>query len=178
MKFTACRGGPYRPPILGAHQGRPYHRGEGRPDGSEEGQTLVEFALVLLPFLMLVFGIIRFGILFNNYVTLSNAVGVEANTLATNRAAGASSQTNQNACQLAAAALNQFAVALNTSQVTTNLSTSSPNPFPSPDASTCNALVSGDMATVEASYPCDLQILALNVWPSCKLVSETSIRIE
>ena len=35
---------------------------------SEEGQAMVEFALVFPILLLLVMGIIQFGILFNNYV--------------------------------------------------------------------------------------------------------------
>ena len=39
----------------------------------ERGQTLVEFALVLPLLGLLIFGIIQFGIIFNNYVTLTDA---------------------------------------------------------------------------------------------------------
>jgi Flp pilus assembly protein TadG len=41
---------------------------------SERGQTMVEFALVLPIFCLLLFGIIQFGIIWNNYVTLTDAV--------------------------------------------------------------------------------------------------------
>ena len=37
------------------------------------GQSLVEFALVLLPLFMILLGIIQFGFVFNAYVTLTNA---------------------------------------------------------------------------------------------------------
>jgi Flp pilus assembly protein TadG len=37
------------------------------------GQSLVEFALVLVPLLVLVLGIIQFGLIFNSYVTVTNA---------------------------------------------------------------------------------------------------------
>jgi Flp pilus assembly protein TadG len=37
------------------------------------GQSLVEFALVLVPLLVLVLGIIQFGLIFNSYVTMTNA---------------------------------------------------------------------------------------------------------
>jgi Flp pilus assembly protein TadG len=40
---------------------------------SERGQTMVEFALVLPFFCLLLFGIIQFGIIWNNYVTLTDA---------------------------------------------------------------------------------------------------------
>jgi Flp pilus assembly protein TadG len=40
---------------------------------SERGQTMTEFALVAPIFVVLLFGIIQFGIVFNNYVTLTDA---------------------------------------------------------------------------------------------------------
>lgn len=39
----------------------------------EKGQSLVEFALVLLPLLLLVLGIIEFGWLFNGQITVTSA---------------------------------------------------------------------------------------------------------
>ena len=37
------------------------------------GQSLVEFALVLLPLFFILLGIIQFGLIFNSYVTITNA---------------------------------------------------------------------------------------------------------
>ena len=135
----------------------------------ESGQALFEFAMVAIPMSLLVVGIIKFGILFDQYVALTQATDTGARTLAVNRGAGTGPPT---ACSLAQTALDNAATSLTTSQI--NFSTS----FPSPDTSTCSALVAGDAATVEATYPCNLQILFLNLWPSCQLVAETTIRIE
>jgi Flp pilus assembly protein TadG len=44
-----------------------------RPAHHAEGQSLVEFALVLFPLMLLLLGIIQMGLVFNGYVTLSNA---------------------------------------------------------------------------------------------------------
>ena len=41
---------------------------------NEDGQTMTEFALVLPILAVLLFGVIQFGIVFNNYVTLTDAV--------------------------------------------------------------------------------------------------------
>jgi Flp pilus assembly protein TadG len=41
---------------------------------SERGQTMTEFALVLPLMVVLLFGIIQFGITFNDYITLTDAV--------------------------------------------------------------------------------------------------------
>jgi Flp pilus assembly protein TadG len=40
---------------------------------SDTGQSLVEFALVLMPLFVIVLAIIQFGFIFNAYVTLTNA---------------------------------------------------------------------------------------------------------
>lgn len=44
------------------------------------GQSLVEFALVLTPLMLVLLGIIQFGFIFNSYVTMTNAVREGART--------------------------------------------------------------------------------------------------
>ena len=39
----------------------------------QEGQSLVEFALVLTPLFLILLGIIQFGFIFNAYITITNA---------------------------------------------------------------------------------------------------------
>jgi Flp pilus assembly protein TadG len=51
----------------------------------EQGQTMAEFAFVLPILVTLLFGIIQFGILFNNYVTLTDAARAGARTAAVSR---------------------------------------------------------------------------------------------
>jgi Flp pilus assembly protein TadG len=61
---------------------RPASRGRWRPARgpllcarrrSDEGQSLVEFSLILTPLLFLLLGIIQFGFVFQTYITLSTA---------------------------------------------------------------------------------------------------------
>jgi Flp pilus assembly protein TadG len=57
--------------------------GPGTPDAArpaEGGQSLVEFALVLMPLFLILLGIIQFGFIFNSYVTLTNAAREGART--------------------------------------------------------------------------------------------------
>jgi Flp pilus assembly protein TadG len=44
------------------------------------GQSLVEFALVVPPMLLIILGIIQFGFIFNTYVTMTNATREAART--------------------------------------------------------------------------------------------------
>lgn len=52
---------------------------------SEQGQTMVEFALVLPILLVILFGILQFGVVYNDYVTLTDATRVGARNAATGR---------------------------------------------------------------------------------------------
>ncbi len=146
----------------------PFRAAPGRV-GGEAGQALVEFALMLVPLLLVILGIIKFGILFGEYVTLTNATGYGARTLAVSRGNGTGPPT---ACQAATTALDNAATTLSTSQITVSIT------FPSPDTSTCSALQPGDSGEVQATYPCNLQILFFNFWPNCELSSQTTVRIE
>jgi Flp pilus assembly protein TadG len=52
---------------------------------SERGQSLTEFALVLPVLVLILFGIIQFGIAFNNYIALTDAVRAGARKAAVAR---------------------------------------------------------------------------------------------
>ena len=52
---------------------------------TDRGQTLVEFALVLPLLALLLFGVIQFGIVFNNYIDLTDAVRAGARKAAVSR---------------------------------------------------------------------------------------------
>ena len=47
--------------------------GQVRRRTRAEGQSLVEFSLVLAPLFLILLGIIQFGFIFNSYITLANA---------------------------------------------------------------------------------------------------------
>ena len=50
-------------------------RRSGRPaePGSEAGQSLVEFSLILFPLFLILLAIIQFGFIFSSYITMTNA---------------------------------------------------------------------------------------------------------
>ena len=52
---------------------------------AQNGQTMTEFALVLPLLALLLFGVIQFGIAFNNYISLTDAVRAGARTAAVSR---------------------------------------------------------------------------------------------
>lgn len=54
---------------------------------NERGQTMTEFAFVLPILLVLLFGILQFGVIFNNYVTLTDAARAASRKGAVSRSA-------------------------------------------------------------------------------------------
>ena len=51
-----------------------------RRERGSRGQSLVEFALVLTPLMLVLLGIIQFGLIFNTFVTMTNAAREGART--------------------------------------------------------------------------------------------------
>jgi Flp pilus assembly protein TadG len=134
----------------------------GRRRG-QEGQGMVEFALVLPFLLMIVLGIIQFGILFHNYLTLTDAVRAGARQAAVSRTdpdpeARAEARVRQSASKLQQGSL-QVAV----------------DPW-DPLTSTPSWAQGGDV-TVSATYPFSINILGITVF-SGDLESRTTERIE
>ena len=150
----------------------------------ERGQSLVELALALPLLLLLLIGILKGGIAFNNWITLSEAVRVGGRTLAVSRV---DNGLTPNACALATTAIQNAAVNLpQASQLAVPQNgscTASSAPcvgYTFVGSSTCSNLVAADSATVTANYPCDLTVIWYNFAPNgtCMLTSTITERIE
>ena len=81
----------------------------------ERGQSMTEFAIVLPILVVLLFGIVQFGILFNNYVTLTDAARAGARAAAVSRQASDPIGTATAAVQSSASDLNQANLGVNVS---------------------------------------------------------------
>ena len=138
----------------------------------EEGQALVEFALVLPILLMIVTGITSFGIVFYRYVTLTDAVRVGARTLALQR--GNSDPCTSTANQTVASAVD---VGLTNSQLTFSY-----NGTPFYASSSCSGSGTGwnqgDSVTVQASIPYSLSIFGLVTVHSGTLTAHATDAVE
>ena len=73
---------------------------------SDRGQTMVEFALIMPVLCMVLFAIIQFGILFNDYLSLTDATRVGARKAAVSRTATNPAAVTEAAVRTAAADLN------------------------------------------------------------------------
>lgn len=121
----------------------------------EKGQSMAEFAIVLPILVVFLFGVIQFGITFNNYLTLTDAVRAGARTAAVGR------QDSDPVGEATAMVRNSAA---NLNQSNLNVSVSSD-------------WQSGDDVTVTATYPYSISLLGLVV-SSGNLTSKTTERVE
>jgi Flp pilus assembly protein TadG len=121
----------------------------------ERGQTMTEFAIVLPVLVVLLFGIVQFGIIFNNYVTLTDAVRAGAR-------AGAVARNDADPTGTAVTAVRTSASDLNQS----NLSVSVSSPWSA-----------GSDVTVTATYPYSIKLLGWVV-AAGSLASKTTERVE
>lgn len=123
----------------------------------EQGQTATEFALVLPVLALLLFGVIQFGILFNNYVTLTDAVRSGARKAAVSRQVG-------NPTGDAEAAVRKAADTLDQSKLAVSVTPGAP-------------WARGSEVSVRATYPYEINLIGL-VLASGQLKSETVERVE
>jgi Flp pilus assembly protein TadG len=124
---------------------------------NEQGQTMTEFALVLPILVVLLFGIIQFGIAFNNYVTLTDAVRSGARKAAVSR--NLADPAGACRAQVIAAGVN-----LDQTELQKNLSCSS-------------TWAPGADVTVSADYPYDISLLGWVVF-SGRLKTTMKERVE
>ena len=122
----------------------------------ERGQTMVEFALVVPLLCVILFGILQFGALYNDYVTLTDASRVGARKAAV-------SKNEDDPPAVAEAAVRGSAVGLDPGRLNVDVS--------------ATAWERGGSVTVEATYPFEIDLLGFVV-ASGNLSSETTERVE
>src|SRR5688500_18697474 len=89
---------------------------------ARQGQALVEFALILTPFLLIIFGIIQMGLLFSTQLGLSTAAretARHASTLITTSSAQATTNGTQALANMRASKLPQYVIAYTDSNLVT-----------------------------------------------------------
>jgi Flp pilus assembly protein TadG len=139
---------------------------------NEEGQAMVEMALALPVLLLVLTGILTFGLAFNNYVLLTEATSIGARTLAISRGATTDPCATASSAVIAAAPLLtpaslSFSFVLNGSSYTgTSCSSGS-----STTGAAAN-LVQGANAIVTVTYPCSLAVYGANYAPHCSLQAQ------
>jgi Flp pilus assembly protein TadG len=123
----------------------------------ERGQTFVEFALALPVLIVLLFGIIQFGIAFHSYITLTDATRAGARKAAVSRLVPAAERTSA-----VTQAVRDSAQNLDQSQLTPSVS---------------STWVRGGEVTVSATYPYEIKLFGIPV-KNGLLTSTTKERVE
>jgi Flp pilus assembly protein TadG len=123
---------------------------------NQQGQTMTEFALVLPVLALILFAVIQFGIVFNNYVTLTDATRAGARRAAVSR-------QDPNRDSVVISAVRSSGTDLDSSKLSVPPPTSTWDP--------------GSDVTVTASYPYSISLLGLVV-KSGRLSSTTTERVE
>jgi len=126
----------------------------------EDGQAMVEFAMVAPILLMLVLGIIQFGIVFNHYMTLTDAVRAGARQAAVSRTLPNPAATAE--ARVRSAASGTLSDAGNPAQLAVTVT---------------STFAQGSDVTVRATYPYSINLLGVVV-KSGRLTSETTERVE
>lgn len=125
----------------------------------QKGQAIVEFAIIAPSLLLIVLGIIQFGIVFNNYMALTDAVRAGARQAAVGRTAADPIGSTIDRVRGAAGHLDQ-------ADLTVSVSPADPATW-----------TQGGDVTVEASYPYEINLLGIVV-KSGQLTSQTTERVE
>ena len=123
--------------------------------GSEQGQSMVEAAIVIPILCMVLFAIVQFGITFNNYLTLTDSVRAGAREASVSREASDPVGATVSAVRSSASDLNQ-----------SNLT-----------VSVTSAWTPGSDVTVTAKYPYSISLMGI-VINSGNLASSTTERVE
>jgi Flp pilus assembly protein TadG len=118
---------------------------------------MAEFAVVLPVFALLLFGVIQFGIAFNNYLALTDAVRAGARTAAVSRHADGPAGVAEDRVRDAAVNLDQDELEV--------------------DVDADPGWVAGAEVTVTATYPYEISLLGMVV-KSGDLTSTTVERVE
>jgi Flp pilus assembly protein TadG len=124
--------------------------------GAEEGQTMVEFALVVPILLVVLFGVIQFGVVYKDYVTITDASRVGARKAAVSRHEASPEGVAEAAVRGSATGLDQAQLGVSVS---------------------ATAWEHGEDVTVTATYPYEIDLLGLVV-ASGQLESTTTERVE
>jgi Flp pilus assembly protein TadG len=134
-----------------------------------EGQTLVEMALLLPLLMLLVTGILSVGFAYSNQQALTQATGIAAQYLASARSSSTDpcaevrSEIHDAAPQLDLTQLN-VTLTMNGTSVSTNTCSGS--------ATDLTFTGSYGSVTVYATYPCNIGVVGVNFSSSCTLQAQ------
>ncbi|MGA8782946.1 MAG: TadE/TadG family type IV pilus assembly protein [Terracidiphilus sp.] len=142
-----------------------------RSSRDEDGNILVELALILPTCMMVLTGIFSFAFAYSNELMLTNAVGSGATYLQQN------APYTTDPCSDALTKIEAAAPSLIASNINLTLTINNGTPV---TGSSCQSSASslntatGIPVNVSATYPCNIHVLNFTISPTCKLTAQTT----
>lgn len=138
--------------------------------GGDEGNTIVEFAIVLPVLMLIVTGIFAFGIAISNQLTLTQALGTGAQYLQQIRT------STTDPCNDTFTAIKNAAPYLNSLSITVTVTMNGVTPAQTGNScpGSQSNLTAGVPVTVVATYPCTLGVYSMNFASSCQLSAKVT----
>ncbi len=153
-------------------------RARRRTAGSEQGSALIEVAVTMPILVIMVIGLMRFGIAYNNSIVLTDSVRAGARQLSISRGVAG------DICNAAGVKVRAAATTLTAGTITMTMTvngtayTAAAGALPACSGAGTTMTVSSD-ATVNATYPCSLRAFGITFGPnSCTLTAATTARVE
>ena len=136
------------------------------------GTSALEFTIIAPLLLLILFGVIKSAVTFNNYIELNNAAGAAMRVLAASRGSATPATNATNAVNLALPNLTQASLTIALYVPAGTKCTT--------DTACASALTTniGGSTSVSLTYPCDMNFMGVNFIPGCTLTSSTTGRIE
>jgi Flp pilus assembly protein TadG len=139
--------------------------------GERAGNAAIEFAILAPVLLLILFGIVQFGITMNNYLELTGGVAAGGRQFAIGRSTTtpwtvATTTVTSSAPNLTAGNV-KITLQVNGAACTTDTA-----------CETALSAAVGGSASVSASYPCNLAIMGVNYAPNCTLTAQATDLIE
>ena len=148
------------------------------PRHGEKGASLIEFAVTLPVLLLLVIGMMRFGMAYNNQIILTDAARAGARQLSISRSVGA------DICNTAGVKVRNAALTLVSGSLTMTMRvngtdyTAAAGSLPACNSAGSSMTLGADV-TMTVSYPCNLSVLGITFGPNtCTVGSSTTARVE
>lgn len=154
------------------------HTRVSRLAASARGASLIEFAVTLPVLVLLLFGVMQFGLAYNHQLILTDAVRAGARQLSISRG------VSGDICSTAGTKVRNAAITLTQAQITMTMRVNGTNytaaagALPACSAAGLSMTIGAD-ATMTATYPCSFRILGVTFGPSpCNIGGTTTARVE
>lgn len=158
----------FRTAIQATKQGLSSLRRHSGQLASQEGSHSVETALIMPVAMLVLTGLLSFGVYMNNSLQLANSTSLSGQYLALNRGVS-------DPCNLVITTFLQTAAFLQPSSLTFSFVVNGVS-YPSTTGCSGNAAntAKGDLVTITVSYPCSLAVYGANLIPGCTLTSQVT----